>query len=97
MVSAPAEVMDQIAEIVRELDQNPAKKRKVFVYSLKNADPETVAAIVQGMFEESGSSSSTGTSSRTTQSTSSRSTNNSNSQNSGNTGNNSSSSSQQRF
>ncbi|MCS7003604.1 MAG: hypothetical protein NZ518_12205, partial [Dehalococcoidia bacterium] len=38
IISAAAELMPQIAEMVAQLDASPAKKQKVFVYSLENAD-----------------------------------------------------------
>jgi uncharacterized membrane protein YgcG len=42
--------MDQIAEMVAQLD-HPAKKQKVFVYSLENGDPQQVEQILRNMFE----------------------------------------------
>lgn len=50
IISAASELMDQIAEMVAQLDR-PAKKQKVFVYSLENADPQQVEQIVRNMFE----------------------------------------------
>lgn len=62
VVSAPAQLLMQIEGMVIELDQNPARTKKVFVYSLKNADAETVAAIVEGMFtQQSGTRTNTNT------------------------------------
>jgi len=51
VVSAAQELMPQIADIVAELDSSPAKKQKVFVYSLENADVQQVEQILRGMFE----------------------------------------------
>ncbi|MCC6486838.1 MAG: hypothetical protein IT364_05000 [Candidatus Hydrogenedentes bacterium] len=69
VVNAPSVYMETIASMIDDLDKNPAKKRKVFVYKLENADPEDVASIVSGMFSESSSSgtSSTARSSNSTQ------------------------------
>lgn len=52
VVSAAKELMNQIERMVHDLDANPAKEKKVFVYSLENADVESVAEILRGMFEE---------------------------------------------
>jgi type II secretory pathway component GspD/PulD (secretin) len=51
VVSAAQELMPQIADIIAELDSSPAKKQKVFVYSLENADVQQVEQILRGMFE----------------------------------------------
>jgi type II secretory pathway component GspD/PulD (secretin) len=51
VVSAAQEMMPQIADIIAELDASPAKKQKVFVYSLENADVQQVEQILRGMFE----------------------------------------------
>jgi type II secretory pathway component GspD/PulD (secretin) len=55
VVSAAGELMPQIAEIIAELDASPAKKQKVFVYSLENADVQQVEQILRGMFERNSS------------------------------------------
>jgi type II secretory pathway component GspD/PulD (secretin) len=51
IVSAASELMPQIAEMVAQLDASPAKKQKVFVYSLENADPNEVEQILRDMFD----------------------------------------------
>lgn len=51
IVSAAKQLMVQIEEMVAQLDSNPAKKQKVFVYSLENADVQNVEEILRGMFE----------------------------------------------
>src|SRR5580765_1001479 len=38
IVSAASEMMPQIGEMITQLDSSPAKKQKVFIYSLQNAD-----------------------------------------------------------
>mgnify|MGYP001147699704 CR=1 FL=1 len=50
IVSAVAEVMEQVAGVVASLDQNPAKAKRVYTYSLRNADPEQVTTMLQQMF-----------------------------------------------
>jgi len=52
VVTAASQTMEQIDRMVRQLDSDPAKDRKVFIYSLENADAETVAEILTNMFEE---------------------------------------------
>jgi type II secretory pathway component GspD/PulD (secretin) len=59
IVSAASELMPQIAEMITQLDM-PAKKQKVFVYSLENADVQQVEQIVRDMFDRSGTSGSRG-------------------------------------
>ncbi|MBK9138304.1 MAG: hypothetical protein IPM17_06000 [Verrucomicrobia bacterium] len=51
VVSAARELMDQIATMVAQLDSDPAKKQKVFVYSVENTDPQAVEEILRGLFE----------------------------------------------
>ncbi len=57
IVSAASELMPQIEEMIKQLD-TPAKKQKVFVYSLENADVGQVEQILRDMFDRSGTSSS---------------------------------------
>jgi len=51
IVSAASELMPQIAEMIAQLDSSPAKKQRVFVYSLENADVQQVQQILQDMFQ----------------------------------------------
>ncbi|MEK7675180.1 MAG: secretin N-terminal domain-containing protein [Verrucomicrobiota bacterium] len=51
IVSAASDLMPQIAEMIEQLDANPAKKQKVFVYSLENADVQNVEEVLRQMFE----------------------------------------------
>ena len=37
--------------MIEALDANPARKQKVFVYPLRNADPQAVQEVVSTMFE----------------------------------------------
>ena len=53
IVSAAKELMPQIAEMVAQLDSSTAKKQRVYVYSLENADVQQVEQILKGMFERS--------------------------------------------
>ncbi|MEO8353166.1 MAG: secretin N-terminal domain-containing protein [Chthoniobacteraceae bacterium] len=49
LVTAARDTMMQIAEMVGRLDSSPAKRQRMFVYSLKNADPESVAEVLRGI------------------------------------------------
>jgi len=55
IVSAASELMPQIEEMIKQLDV-PAKKQKVYVYSLENADVQQVEQILRDMFDRSGTS-----------------------------------------
>ena len=51
IVTAASDLMPQIAEMIAQLDANPAKKQKVYVYSLENADVDNVQQVLQDMFQ----------------------------------------------
>lgn len=51
VVKAARDLMGQIAQMVEQLDSNPAKKQKVFVYDLNNADPTEVQSVLRSLFE----------------------------------------------
>ncbi|NOS69063.1 MAG: hypothetical protein HOP33_03950 [Verrucomicrobia bacterium] len=53
IVTATSGLMDQIAKMIEQLDSNPAKKQKVYVFSLENADPQQVQQVLAEMFETS--------------------------------------------
>jgi general secretion pathway protein D len=55
IVSAASELMPQIEEMIAQLD-SPAKKQRVFVYSLENADVQQVEQIVRDMFDRGNTS-----------------------------------------
>lgn len=58
VVTAEFTLMEQVARMVEQLDNNPARDQKVFVYKLKNADAAEVAGIMQGMFNDQGTAAS---------------------------------------
>lgn len=62
IVTASRDLMAQIEPLVAELDASSAKKQKVFVYSLENADSTEVETVLRSLFE-----SQTSASRRTTQ------------------------------
>jgi general secretion pathway protein D len=51
VVTASKAMMEQIENMVKDLDSDPAKKQKVYVYSLENADPQQVAQELQDLFQ----------------------------------------------
>lgn len=51
IVKAARDLMGQIAQMVQQLDSDPAKKQKVFVYELDNADPTEVETVLRSLFE----------------------------------------------
>lgn len=65
VVSATANLMEQISGMVAQLDANPAKKKKVFVYSLQNADVRQVEQVLQDMFPSSNTQNNRNSSSQT--------------------------------
>ena len=56
IVTAGKDLMDQIAGMVEQLDSSPAKKQKVYVYSLDNADATEVEQVLSDMFERNSTS-----------------------------------------
>jgi type II secretory pathway component GspD/PulD (secretin) len=50
IVSAARDLMGQIGEMINQLDSNPARKQKVFVYDLENADPTQVQEVLNNLF-----------------------------------------------
>ena len=50
VVSAARDLMVQIAKMIEDLDSDPAKKTKVFVFDVQNTDPQQVQSILQGLF-----------------------------------------------
>ncbi len=51
VVSASRELMPEIAQIITQLDSDPARKQKVHVFSVENSDPAAVEEILRGLFE----------------------------------------------
>lgn len=90
IVSADSDKMPRIELMIQMLDQDPSRDKKVFIHKLENADPETVAAMIEEMLGGSGGGG--GNSNRRTTNTSNRTTGTNNAQRSnfggggGNTG-----------
>lgn len=55
VVSAAHDLLEQIAKMIEQLDSDPARKQKVFVFSVENTDPTSVEEILRGLFESQNS------------------------------------------
>jgi type II secretory pathway component GspD/PulD (secretin) len=64
VVTAARDTMEQIGKMVEQLDNDPARQQKVFVFEVQNTDPEAVQQALQDLF--SGQRSSTANRNRTT-------------------------------
>jgi type II secretory pathway component GspD/PulD (secretin) len=54
IVTAPKDLMDQIASMMKELDVPSTRDQQVFVFKMNNADPQQAAQVLQNMFQTSG-------------------------------------------
>lgn len=55
IVTASHDLMDQIAPMIAQLDASTAKKQKVYVYSLENAEATDVETVLKSLFETTNS------------------------------------------
>ena len=53
IISASKEQMPDIIETVKQLDGNPARKQKVFVYTMENANVRQVETALRNVFPSS--------------------------------------------
>jgi len=53
VVAASKDQMPEIAEMIAKLDSSPARKQKVFVYTMENADVKQVETILKNLFQSS--------------------------------------------
>jgi len=51
IVTAESEIMPQIKRVVESLDANPARKQRVYVYDLQNADGQAMADMLNSMLD----------------------------------------------
>jgi formate dehydrogenase maturation protein FdhE len=65
VVTADKSVMPSIAHLVTQLDTDPAKKMKVYVYNLQNAEVADVQTVLNDLFQSTSSRSSSSTSTST--------------------------------
>lgn len=63
IVTAPKDLMEQIAVMMKELDVSSTRDQKVYVFHVDNADPQQAVQVLQNMFQTSGTSRSGTTSS----------------------------------
>ncbi len=63
IVTASKDLMNEIAGMMTQLDVPSTRDQKVFVYHMNNGDPQQALTVLQGMFQNSSTTSRTGTSS----------------------------------
>ncbi len=56
IVTAPRELMGEIAVMMKDLDVPSTRDQKVYVFTLKNGDPQQTAQVLQNMFSSGNSS-----------------------------------------
>jgi general secretion pathway protein D len=52
VVSGPQETLAVISQIIKDLDENPAAERRIFVYPLKNGTATSLMTILNNLFQE---------------------------------------------
>jgi general secretion pathway protein D len=52
VVSGPQETLAVIAQIIKDLDENPAAERRIFVYPLKNGTASSLMTILNNLFQQ---------------------------------------------
>jgi type II secretory pathway component GspD/PulD (secretin) len=58
VVTAARDTMEQIAKMLTQLDSDPSRKQKVFVYEVQNTDPTAVQETLEDLFSGKSTSSS---------------------------------------
>jgi len=53
IVTASEALLKQIGKMINQLDSNPARKQKVFVFNLENADVQDVEPVLRDLFQSS--------------------------------------------
>ena len=56
IVTAPKDLMEQIAGMMNDLDVPSTRDQKVFVFHMNNGDPQQAVQVLQNMFQSSGTS-----------------------------------------
>jgi len=56
IVTAPKDLMEQIAGMMTDLDVPSTRDQKVYVFHMNNGDPQQAAQVLQNMFQSSGTS-----------------------------------------
>jgi len=52
IVSASAQMLIQIQNVIQKLDENPVNVQQIYIYKIENADLENIQQILQGMFND---------------------------------------------
>jgi type II secretory pathway component GspD/PulD (secretin) len=65
IVTAPKDLMDQIARMMIDLDTPSPRDQKVLVFHMNNGDPQEAVQVLQNMFQTSGSRNGSATSTTT--------------------------------
>ncbi len=52
VVSGPPETLLIIAQVIKELDENPEQERRIFIYALENANATNLMTILNNLFSE---------------------------------------------
>jgi type II secretory pathway component GspD/PulD (secretin) len=61
IVTAPKDLMEQIAGMMKDLDVTSDRDQDVYVFKMNNGDPQQTATVLQNMFQSSSSRATTGT------------------------------------
>jgi general secretion pathway protein D len=56
IVTAPKDMMEEIAQMMDKIDVPSTRDQKVYVFHMDHADPQQAAQVLQGMFQTSGTS-----------------------------------------
>jgi type II secretory pathway component GspD/PulD (secretin) len=62
IVTAPKDLMEEIAGMMKDLDVPSARDQKVYVFHMDNADSQQAAQVLQGMFQGNNSRTTSGSS-----------------------------------
>lgn len=65
IVTAPKDLMSEIASMMKELDVSSVRDQDVYVFQMKNGDSQAAALVLQNMFQSTSSRSTTSGSSQT--------------------------------
>jgi type II secretory pathway component GspD/PulD (secretin) len=57
IVTAPKDLMEQIADVMKDLDVSSTRDQNVYVFHMNNADPQEAVQVLQNMFQSSSSAS----------------------------------------
>ena len=64
IVTAPKDLMQEIASMMKDLDVPSDRDQDVYVFKMNNGDPQQAARVLQNMFQSSSSRNSSSSSSQ---------------------------------